>query len=44
MFNILVEDGILNHELLPSLEKMAKFRNIIVHQYEKIDRKWSSEF
>lgn len=37
MFNILVENGILNQELLPSLEKMAKFRNIIVHQYEKID-------
>ena len=22
---------------LPSLEKMAKFRNVVVHQYEKID-------
>ena len=38
MFNILVENVILNQELLPSLEKMAKFRNIIVHQYEKIDQ------
>ena len=37
MFRILHEKGIIAEVQLPSLEKMAKFRNVVVHQYEKID-------
>jgi len=37
MFRILSELGILPADLLSSMEKMAKFRNIVVHQYEKVD-------
>ena len=37
MFRILVENGVLKGLQLEALEKMAKFRNIIVHDYEKID-------
>lgn len=37
MFRILHENGIIADVQLPSLEKMAKFRNVVVHQYEKID-------
>jgi uncharacterized protein YutE (UPF0331/DUF86 family) len=37
MFRILHEEEIIADVQLPSLEKMAKFRNVVVHQYEKID-------
>ena len=37
MFRILHENGILKEVQLPALENMAKFRNVVVHQYEKID-------
>lgn len=37
MFRILQENGILKKSHLPAMDKMAKFRNIVVHQYEKID-------
>ena len=37
MFRILVENNILKGSQLEAFEKMAKFRNIIVHDYEKID-------
>jgi len=37
MFRILVQNDILKESQLEAFEKMAKFRNIIVHDYEKID-------
>ena len=37
MFRILVQNDILKDSQLEGFEKMAKFRNIIVHDYEKID-------
>lgn len=37
MFRILVENDILKESQFEAFEKMAKFRNIIVHDYEKID-------
>jgi uncharacterized protein YutE (UPF0331/DUF86 family) len=36
-FRVLHENGILDAELLDLLIKMAKFRNIVVHQYERVD-------
>jgi uncharacterized protein YutE (UPF0331/DUF86 family) len=36
-FRVLCENGILNKELFETMEKMAKFRNIIVHHYDKVD-------
>ena len=36
-FKVLEENGILSEELYIKMEKMAKFRNIIVHQYDKVD-------
>lgn len=36
-FRVLVENGIISENLFKKMEKMAKFRNIIVHQYEKIE-------
>ena len=36
-FRILNENGIVSDELIEPLIKMAKFRNIIVHQYEKVE-------
>lgn len=38
MFKILFENKILNKTLLTALEKMAKFRNHVVHHYDKIDQ------
>jgi len=35
-FRVLMENGIIGKELCKSMEKMAKFRNIIVHQYDTI--------
>ncbi len=36
-FKVLAENRILNKKLFKSMEKMAKFRNVVVHQYEKIE-------
>ena len=36
-FRILKENGIVSDDLIEPLVKMSKFRNIIVHQYEKVD-------
>jgi uncharacterized protein YutE (UPF0331/DUF86 family) len=36
-FKVLHENGLLNKELFETMEKMAKFRNIIVHHYDKVD-------
>ncbi len=36
-FQILTENRILSEKLSFNLQKMAKFRNIIVHQYEDIN-------
>ena len=36
-FRVLGEQQILSPELTPVMEKMAKFRNIVVHQYEAVD-------
>jgi len=36
-FRVLYENGILNKELFETMEKMAKFRNLIVHGYDKVD-------
>ncbi len=36
-FRVLHENGILNKHLFETMEKMAKFRNIIVHHYDEVD-------
>jgi len=36
-FNILHKEGVLEKELFDTMEKMAKFRNIVVHHYDKVD-------
>lgn len=36
-FKVLHENGILGPALSANLEKMAKFRNVVVHQYEGVD-------
>lgn len=36
-FKILHENGVIDSELLDIMEKIAKFRNIVVHQYEEVD-------
>lgn len=36
-FRVLGENGILSSEQTTVMEKMAKFRNIVVHQYETVD-------
>ncbi len=36
-FRILAEAGILTPDLGSSMSKMAKFRNLVVHDYERID-------
>ena len=36
-FQVLMENRIINKKLSATMEKMAKFRNVIIHQYEKID-------
>lgn len=37
VFKVLTENGILSEDDLPKYEKIASFRNILVHHYEKID-------
>jgi uncharacterized protein YutE (UPF0331/DUF86 family) len=36
-FRVLYEEKILNSKQVAALEKMAKFRNIVVHHYDKVD-------
>lgn len=36
-FRVLYEEKILNSKQISALEKMAKFRNIVVHHYDKVD-------
>ena len=36
-FVVLAEHGVLHAEDLPKFEKIASFRNLIVHYYERID-------
>jgi len=36
-FKVFREEKILNSKLAAVLEKMAKFRNIVVHHYDKVD-------
>jgi uncharacterized protein YutE (UPF0331/DUF86 family) len=36
-FKVLHEEKIISSELFSALEKMAKFRNIVVHHYDKVD-------
>jgi uncharacterized protein YutE (UPF0331/DUF86 family) len=36
-FKVLLENRVINQRLWSRMDKMAKFRNVIVHQYEKID-------
>ncbi len=36
-FNVLFENNIIDSELFAVMEKMAKFRNVVVHQYEEVD-------
>ncbi len=43
-FKVLVEEAILPQELLATLQNMAKFRNLLVHQYAKIDNSRVYEF
>jgi uncharacterized protein YutE (UPF0331/DUF86 family) len=35
-FTVLMEKKVINRNLFKTMDKMAKFRNIVVHQYEKI--------
>jgi uncharacterized protein YutE (UPF0331/DUF86 family) len=37
-FKVLSEAGLIDQDLHGIMEKMAKFRNIIVHDYDKIDQ------
>lgn len=36
-FNVLFENNVIDSELFTIMEKMAKFRNVVVHQYEDVD-------
>lgn len=36
-FKVLMENKVVGKTLSETLEKMAKFRNVVVHQYETID-------
>ena len=36
-FKVFSEEKILDSKLSAALEKMAKFRNIVVHHYDKVD-------
>ncbi len=36
-FRCLVENKVINRRLFKTMEKMARFRNLVVHQYDKID-------
>jgi len=36
-FKVLMEKKVIGKDLCGTLEKMARFRNVVVHQYETID-------
>jgi uncharacterized protein YutE (UPF0331/DUF86 family) len=36
-FRVLAENELISQKLFLILEKMAKFRNVVVHQYESVD-------
>lgn len=36
-FRVLLENNAIDENLFGVMEKMAKFRNIVVHQYEEVD-------
>lgn len=36
-FTVLMENKVIGKKLCGTLERMAKFRNVVVHQYETID-------
>lgn len=36
-FKVLYENSIINNDLAGVMAKIAKFRNIVVHQYDKVD-------
>ena len=36
-FKVLLENHVVSSELFSTMEKMTKFRNIVVHQYEEVD-------
>ncbi len=36
-FQVLMENRIISPRLFKTMEKMARFRNVVVHQYDKID-------
>jgi uncharacterized protein YutE (UPF0331/DUF86 family) len=36
-FKVLLEEKILDRKLYTVMEKIAKFRNIVVHQYDEVD-------
>lgn len=36
-FRVLAENAVISAELFSVMEKMAKFRNVVVHQYESVD-------
>jgi uncharacterized protein YutE (UPF0331/DUF86 family) len=37
IFKVLMENRVIDKRLWSGMEKMAKFRNVVVHQYEKVD-------
>jgi len=37
IFKVLSENGIIDTALFQIMEKMSKFRNVVVHQYEQVD-------
>lgn len=36
-FRVLLENNVIDENLFAVMEKMAKFHNIVVHQYEEVD-------
>jgi uncharacterized protein YutE (UPF0331/DUF86 family) len=36
-FKVLHENNVIDEDLRQRMERMAKFRNVIVHQYDKVD-------
>ncbi len=36
-FAVLMENRIIGRNLFKTMERITKFRNVVVHQYEKID-------
>jgi uncharacterized protein YutE (UPF0331/DUF86 family) len=37
VFRVLAQEKVVSGDLLPSLLEMARFRNLMVHDYAKID-------